>query len=319
MNHSAQTPAPRLPTSKNMETINTAMGNVAHTTSINQINGGFRADRGNGSTKGIVSAPEGEKTGLVPTNLIENRNVVFAFTGSASQFDGMGKQLYETSPFVRQLFQEHDEICRKHNLPSFLDLITQNNMTFASASPIQTQLAIVSFDLVMANLWQHWGIQPNAVTGFSLGQFPALVMAGVISLSDMFFLVGKRAEMIVKECTAGTHAMVATFDITASQTKDLLQQMPDLACDLACISATKMMAICGPREDIHILSQRLTNKGIKAVPLDVPYAFHSAQMDPVLEKFQALAETVSYDKPRIPYASTLLGQVVTEGGIIGAK
>jgi acyl transferase domain-containing protein len=127
----------------------------------------------------------------------------------------MGKQLYETSPYVRQIFQEHDAICRKLDLPSFIDLITQNNMTFASASPIQTQLAIVSFDLVTANLWQHWGIQPNAVTGFSLGQFPALVMAGVISLSDMFFLVGKRAEMMVKECTAGTHAMVATFGMTA--------------------------------------------------------------------------------------------------------
>jgi acyl transferase domain-containing protein len=235
-----------------METINTALGNVAHTTSVNQRNGEFRVDRGNGSTKGIVSAPEGEKTGLVPTNLTENRNIVFVFTGSASQFNGMGKQLYETSPFVRQLFQEHDEICRKHNLPSFLVLITQNNMTFASASPIQTQLAIVSFDLVMANLWQHWGIQPNAVTGFSLGQFPALVMAG--SLSGMFFLVGKRAEMMVKECTAGTHAMVAIFGITASQTQDLLQQMPDLACDLACISATKMMAMWAPRRYSYTLA-----------------------------------------------------------------
>jgi iron transport multicopper oxidase len=255
----------------------------------------------------------------VPSKPAQDGNLVFVFTGSASQFDGMGKQLYETSSYVRQLFQEHDAICRKHDLPSFLDLITQNNITFASASPIQTQLAIVSFDLVMANLWQHWGIHPDAVTGFSLGQFPALVVAGVISPSDMFYLVGKRAEMMVKECTAGTHAMVATFGITASQTQDLLQQMPDLSCDIACISATKMMAICGPREDIHILSQRLTNKGIKAVALDVPYAFHSAQMDPVLKKFQALAERVSYAKPRIPYASTLLGKVITEAGIIGAK
>jgi acyl transferase domain-containing protein len=302
-----------------METISTELGNVVHTTSVNQRNDEFEATRRNGGTNGIASAPEGAKSSLGPTKPIQNGNVVLVFTGSASQFDGMGKQLYETSLFVRQLFQEHDEICRKHNLPSFIDLITQNDMSFASASPIQTQLAIVSFDLVMANLWQNWGIQPDAVTGFSLGQFPALVMAGVISLSDMFFLVGKRAEMMLKECTAGTHAMVATFGITASQTQDLLQQMPDLACDLACISATKMMAICGPREDIHILSQRLTNKGIRAVPLDVPYAFHSAQMDPVLEKFHVLAETVSYNKPRIPYASTLLGQVITEGGIIGAK
>lgn len=173
--------------------------------------------------------------------------------------------------------------------------------------------------MVIATLWQRWGIQPDAVTGFSLGQFPALVVSGVITLEDMFFLVGKRAEIMVKECTAGTHAMVATFGITAPQTEALLKQMPDLKCSLACISATKMMVICGPRQDIYTLSQRLTDKGIKAVALDVPYAFHSAQMDPVLEKFQALAETVSFSKPCIPYASTLVGKFFTESGSIDAK
>lgn len=52
----------------------------------------------------------------------------------------MGKQLYESSHIVRQQFQEHNAICRKHDLPSFLELIIQDGLDFASASPIQVRV-----------------------------------------------------------------------------------------------------------------------------------------------------------------------------------
>jgi len=308
---------------------------IAYSTTVNQQHHNFRAARSSSNIDELISLLEQDQAGAPVSGPVERKevyeetpqisgkiekgNVVFVFTGSAAQFDGMGKQLFESSPMARQLFRQHDDICRSHNLPSFIKLITQDSKSFETASPVEVQLATVSFEIVVASLWQHWGIKPDAVTGFSLGQYPALVISGVISLSDMFMLVGKRGEMMTKECTVGTHAMVTTFGATESQIKAVLQQMPNLSCDIACISGPTIIAVCGVKEEINVLSRRLSEKGIRVFPLDVPYAFHSPQIDPILGQFYDLASTVSYARPIFPYASTLTGRVITEEGIIGAK
>ena len=63
--------------------------------------------------------------------------------------------------------------------------------------------------VALARMWASWGIHPVAVIGHSLGEYAALHVAGVISASDMILLVGRRAEILVEECTANTHGMLA--------------------------------------------------------------------------------------------------------------
>lgn len=63
--------------------------------------------------------------------------------------------------------------------------------------------------MALAQLWIFWGISPKAVLGHSLGEYAALNVANVLSVSDTIFLVGRRAELLEKHCIAGTNALLA--------------------------------------------------------------------------------------------------------------
>lgn len=119
--------------------------------------------------------------------------VIFLFTGQGSQYVSMGMELYQTHPFFRDMILDYERICLAHGFPSFLPLIVDKDFDMAHARPVQLQLAIVSLELAVVSLWRMLGVSPNTVVWHSLGEYPALHVAGVLSLSDCLYLVGKRA------------------------------------------------------------------------------------------------------------------------------
>lgn len=261
-------------------------------------------------------------TGLLKNDLHESnetprilgeQSVVFTFTGQGSQYPGMGQELFETCPTFRQSILDFDNICVEQGLPSFQSLIKDRNLDLKSVSTVQVQLALASLDLALAMLWRSWGVVPNIVIGHSLGEYPALCFAGVLSLMDMLFLVGKRATLMQEQCTAYTHAMLA---IQCS--RDVLGRYltTDLeTCGTACLNGPSATVISGLSGEIETLTARLKADGIGSTMLHVPYAFHSPQIDPILSEFQAAAETVKFSKPSISVASTLESEIVDREGV----
>lgn len=244
--------------------------------------------------------------------------VIFAFTGQGSQFSGMGNQLFTTNKYCRKLFQEYDAICVRQGLPSFLKLISNKACDIGTAAPAEVQLAIVSLELVMAKLWQNWGVMPDLVIGHSLGEYPALVISGVITVSEMLYLVGKRALLMQTKCTEGTHSMLAV-KLPADKTVEVIDGLPELACEIACINGPDSTVVSGTKTSVATLQQSLQLNGTKSSMLDVRFAFHSAQMDDVLPSFALLAESIQYQAPKIPFASPLRGFLVEEAGVLNAK
>lgn len=265
-------------------------------------------------------------TGLLKNDLHESKktprilgeqSVVFTFTGQGSQYPGMGQELFETCPTFRQSILDFDNICVEQGLPSFQSLIKDRDLDLKSVSTAQVQLALVSLDLALAILWRSWGVIPNIVIGHSLGEYPALCFAGVLSLMDMLCLVGKRAMLMQEQCTAYTHAMLA---IQCS--RDVLGRYltTDLeTCGVACLNGPNATVISGSSGEIETLTARLKADAIKSTLLQVPYAFHSPQIDPILSEFQAAAETVKFSKPSIPVASTLKGEIVDGEGVFSSN
>lgn len=243
---------------------------------------------------------------------VKRSSIVFTFTGQGSQYGGMGKQLFATSPRFRQTVESLHEICKWHGFPSFIDLIASGEASIERYSSVQIQLAITVLEIALADLWKSWDIEPDLVIGYSLGEYAALYVAGVLSVHDVLYLVGRRAILIQQKCSPGTHAMLA---IQASQQTAGDKISSYLSCEISCKGAPKSTVVSGSVDDIVSLQSQLKTEGYSCTLLDVPYGFHSSQVDPILDDFRNIAEKVNFGKPRTPVASTLVGAVVRDEGV----
>ncbi|KAG9546492.1 polyketide synthase, partial [Aureobasidium melanogenum] len=242
---------------------------------------------------------------MVPTK------TAFCFTGQGSQYTALGQKLYQDLKSFRDDINQLDNMATIQGLPSFIELLDGTDV--ATLSPVKVQLGMACIQVALARMWASWGITPTAVIGHSLGEYAALHVAGVISASDMITLVGRRAELLVKDCTPHTHGMLAVKG-GAEAIRDVLGSKMT---EIACINGPEETVLCGSGEVVGAANETLTARGFKATKLNVPFAFHSAQVDPILESFKKVASSVTFNKPAVPVLSPLSGDVIREAGVIG--
>lgn len=237
--------------------------------------------------------------------------VAFTFTGQGSQYTGLGKKLYKELSTFRADIDQLDSLARLQGFPSFIPLLDGTDVT--TLSPVVVQLGMSCIQVALARMWAAWGITPTCVIGHSLGEYAALHVAGVVSASDMILLVGCRAQLLEQDCTKYTHGMLAVKASVETLEELLGDEMPEVAC----INGPEETVLCGTSDIIAGLSDIVAQKGFKNTKLNVPFAFHSAQVDPILESFKKAAASVSFNKPAIPVLSPLTGDVIKEAGVIG--
>ncbi|KAK3369970.1 hypothetical protein B0H63DRAFT_564230 [Podospora didyma] len=292
---------------------------IAYTTTARRMHHVFRRAHAASSVdvlaQSLEKAIDEESWTKVPAT---RPQVVFLFTGQGSQYVGMASELFKSNATFREHLQNSARICTSHGFASFLPLITDATSSIAQATPVQIQLSIVAIELAVAALWKSIGVAPTAVLGHSLGEYAALCTAGVLSLSDCLYLVGKRATLMVEKSTPGTHSMLA-IQSGADRTKTLIDESGAAGCEIACVNGPASTVVSGPVDQIAQLQQQLSLGAVKTTLLEVQFAFHSAQMDDVLDDFSAIAKKVHFGAPSIPMASTVLGAVVTKSGIIDAE
>lgn len=240
---------------------------------------------------------------------------VFTFTGQGAQYPGMGKQLFETFSFFRAEMRRLDQITRSLGFPSILPVVQSDERDIGIFPPTAVQLASVCLQISLSKLWALWGIAPVAVVGHSLGEYAALNVAGVLSDTDTVYLVGKRAELLQQKCTRDTHAML----VVKGCVEEIASALKDHNPEIACINFSIETVLAGPSEDVAIFRKVLSEKGFKSTLLKVPYAFHSSQIDPILEDFKDLARGVTFSAPKIPVICPLDGAIVKNEDIFNSE
>ena len=251
---------------------------------------------------------------LRPITPRETPPVAFAFAGQGSLYVGAGKKLYHSMPEFASELQKYDYFCRLHGFPSITSII-DGSVKDGDVTPLASSLAIVCIEMALASRWKLLGIHPSIVVGHSLGEYAALHVAGVLSASDTVYLVGMRAKLVSQMCEIGSHSMLAV-----RATTDQIQQcLHDMPFEYACRNSKTETVLAGRKTEIQAARQLLQDRGYKCHELDVPFAFHSAQMDPALDDFEILARRAIFKAPNIPVISALKSNVIFDGKTFNAR
>jgi iterative type I PKS product template protein len=298
-----------------MRSPNVKIADVAYTTTARRMHESLRAAYTATSTKELTSLL---KADLFKTGTPERKKkppklgIVFAFTGQGSQYAGMGKTLYQNSTAFREMLYTYQQMATSHGLPDFTGIISGDDTDIATSSAVGVQLATVALEIATAKLLKTWGVVPGLVLGHSLGEYSALCVSGVLSVSDALFLVGKRAMLMEETLKAGEYSMLAVGKSVEMVSHVLRSDSGSRwsQTDIACINAPTVTVVSGPVSEISVLKDQLEKEDTRATVLQVPYGFHSTHVDPILHDFEAVAKGVTFSTPKIPVASTLTGEIV---------
>lgn len=297
-------------TNKNLFDVNQSklLANLAYTTTARRIHHQFRVSATGCTLEEIRNAlcTNSNRENLTPIPAIAPR-IGFVFTGQGAQYTGMGSQLFEHNSQFRAHIEHLDRIGQSQGFPSIIALI-DGTAAIEGLSPIVTQLGTVCIQMALTKFWISLGVTPSFVLGHSLGEYAALNAAGILTTSDTIYLAGRRAQLLTEKCQVGTHAMLAV----KSSVAQVKQFFDGNATEVACINSPSETVISGAVDNIDQLADKLTNEGFKTTKLKVPFAFHSAQVDPILDSLSEAAQGVTFHEPSVPFVSALLGDVVKE-------
>lgn len=165
------------------------------------------------------------------------------------------------------------------------------------------QPAVFVIEYALARLLMKWGIHPQALIGYSIGEYVAACLAGVFSLEDALFLVAERARMI------DTLPVGAMLGVPLPE--DEIRPLLDATLSLCASNGPALSVIGGPAEAIEILEQQLTEQRVAFRRLQTSHAFHSHMMEPILERFEEQASRIRLRPPQVPFISNVTGTWIT--------
>ncbi|EDU45231.1 Polyketide synthase modules [Pyrenophora tritici-repentis] len=292
---------------------------LAYTTTARKYHHSYRvaiAASDLGSVKKQLTSQLNKIDALKPVNKTNPPSVAFAFTGQGASYQSMNLELYRDVPVFREHIHTLDKLAQAQGFPSFIPAIDGSHPKEYVHAPVITQLALVCLEIALAHYWASLGIKPDVVVGHSLGEYAAMHVAGVISANDAIFMVGSRALMLMEKCQSGSHCMMAV----RASLENIIANSGGKPHTVACINGPADTVLSGTKAQMDDIAKDLEAAGLRCIKLDVAFAFHSEQTDPILDEFEAISKSgVVFHEPKLPIISPLLGKVIFDGHTLNAN
>jgi [acyl-carrier-protein] S-malonyltransferase len=217
----------------------------------------------------------------------------FIFPGQGAQYIGMGKDLYESQPGIKNLFDQANEILG-YKITDIMFSGTAEDLKQTKVT--QPAIFIHSVAVVAA----HPNSKPDMVAGHSLGEFSALVANKSLSFQDGLTLVFKRAQAMQRACEINPSTMAAILGLEDKVVEDICASINEVVV-AANYNCPGQLVISGSNKGIEIACEKLKAAGAKrALPLQVGGAFHSPLMEPAREELAEAIEATSFQTPICP-------------------
>ncbi len=218
----------------------------------------------------------------------------YVFPGQGAQFSGMGKDLYESNPLAKEMFDKANEILGFR----ITDIMFGGTDDELKQTKV-TQPAIFLHSVILAKTMGE-NFKPEMVAGHSLGEFSALVANGTLSFEDGLRLVSARAQAMQKACEAEPSTMAAILGIDDEIVEQVCAEISDVVVP-ANYNSPGQIVISGSVSGIDKAIEELTKRGAKrALKLMVGGAFHSPLMEPARKELAAAISNTHFSNPICP-------------------
>jgi [acyl-carrier-protein] S-malonyltransferase len=236
--------------------------------------------------------------------------LAFLFPGQASQYPGMGKELADTHPAARSVFDEADRVLGF----SVCDLCFSGSEESLKQTA-NTQPAILTVSVAAYRVLAEKGVRPDFVAGHSLGEYSALVAAGALEFGDAVRLVRSRGEYMQTAVPEGVGAMAAILGLAPAQVAEICRKATDgQVVAPANLNSPEQTVISGNAEAVKRAVEMASAGGAKrAVMLSVSAPFHSALMAPAAERLENDLRTVTFHPLQVPLVTNADAEIITSG------
>ncbi|WP_051407417.1 type I polyketide synthase [Nocardia sp. CNY236] len=264
----------------------------------------------------LAALAAGARTGDLITGLAPGGGrLAFLFPGQGSQFAAAGAELYRADPVFAEELDDVLAHLAPHLDRSLHEIVFAAENTDAAHlldRTRYTQPALFAVSVALARMLARRGVRPDLLLGHSIGELAAAHVAGVLSLPDACVLVTARGRLMDELPDGG--AMVAV-EATEDEVRELLTGE---AVAIAAVNGPTAVVLSGDAEAALAVAGQLSERGRRTRRLTVGHAFHSVRMEPMLEEFGRIAESVSYASPQLPVISNLTGAPATSNELCSA-
>lgn len=238
----------------------------------------------------------------------------FVFPGQGSQKVGMLQDLYNEYAVVRKLFAEADEA-----LGYSISKLCFEGPDTELVKTANTQPAILTASVACYEVLKEKGYTPDIVGGHSLGEYSALVAAGVLDFKDAVYLVHKRGQYMQEAVPLGQGAMAAILALPREKVVEICEKVDAEVGSVQAVNfnCPGQIVIAGATEAVEKAAELMKEAGAKrAVMLPVSAPFHSRLMEPAALKLKEELDKVQINDAKIPVIANVNGKILTSAAEI---
>jgi phthiocerol/phenolphthiocerol synthesis type-I polyketide synthase E len=263
-----------------------------------------------------------------PFSVTSPQEYTFMFPGIGEHYVNMARGLYDHEPIFRESVQESDRLLRDEFDLDVLSLLYPDNATNRKSNEVgfdframvsrsrssgagaeikQTVIAqptVFVVERALVRLLEHGGIYPQALIGYSLGEYVAACVAGVISWEDGLRVIVRRARLI--------QGLPAGAMIGVGLPEKEVQKFLRNGISLAAVNSPVACILSGDSDSCEQLADRLRQEDITHCWLETAHGLHSAMVEPIKDGLVTLLKAIQLNPPRIPFVSCMTGNWIKD-------
>ncbi|XP_040208514.1 mycocerosic acid synthase-like [Rana temporaria] len=237
--------------------------------------------------------------------------IVFVFCGNGVLSKGMCKVLLENEEVFKAKCLEVDKMIQVYTSLSVVQLLENEYDDFSS--PDVAQLLLFTIQVSLVDLLRHWGVNPDCVLGHSVGEVAAAYCSGLLSLEDAVKVIYHRSKL---QCKVTGGKMLVVGNVPVKEISNIVLSSNGKAC-IAAYNSPSSCTVSGDGEAIQQISDHLSQhykkRNIFLHDLDVPAAYHSHLMDPILDDIKYILSNLHTNNLKCELISTATGKPATKG------
>ncbi len=231
------------------------------------------------------------------------RPVIFMFPGLGSEYPKMTAELYREEPLFREPIDKCAELLKPHLKWDVRDVLGMREGQSYALDSSTAPVTLFVVEYALAQLWMSYGIQPDAMLGYSQGEYVAACLAGVVSLEEALAMMAY-ATTLLPQLTEGRMLSILQPELVVRSWLG-----PELS--LAAVNGVSQCIVSGTPSAVQKLQEQLLSQQVQCYLMTARKPLHSYLMTPLMVPLLEKIQTLSLQPPKIPWLSSITGTWMT--------